>query len=154
DGPPRPDAGTRQLLGHPPRLRARPPGGDRPVHGVDEVLVVGERVVEQQRRQVEPAHGTSGCHTGSRFSANASGPSSWSGWPHIDTSSRAPSRQASVRPCSIACHSARFVAAIAAGELRAIFSASAGASSRRRSGGSTIWLIIPSSYARCAEIRS
>jgi hypothetical protein len=34
---------------------------------------------------------------------------------------------------------------MAAGELRAIFSARVCASSRSRSGGSTIWLIMPSS---------
>ena len=67
---------------------------------------------------------------------------------------RAPALQASVSPCSSAPHSARFVAAMAAGELRAIFSASACASSRRRSGGSTIWLIMPSSSARSADMRS
>ena len=84
--------------------------------------------------------GGSGSHSGSRRSVNAAGPSAWSGWPHIDTSSAAPARQASVSPCSKAAHSARLVAAIAAGEFRATSSASSWAASRRRSGGSTTWL--------------
>ncbi len=46
------------------------------------------------------------------------------------------------------------MAAIGRGRVAAIVSASAWASSRSRSGGSTTWLIMPSSYARCAEIRS
>ena len=65
------------------------------------------------------------------------GPRSGRGGPTSTTSSWAPARQASVRPSSSAPHSARFVAAIAAGELRAIVSASACAASRSRSGGST-----------------
>ena len=72
----------------------------------------------------------------------------------MPTSSRAPALHASVRPISSAPHNARLVAAIAAGELRAIFSASSCAASRSRSGGSTTSLIIPSSYARCADMRS
>src|SRR6202041_2577353 len=72
---------------------------------------------------------------GSRFSAKARGPSTWSGWPHMETSSLAPALQASVSPRSSAPHSARLVAAMAAGELRAIFSARAFASSRGRAGG-------------------
>src|SRR4051812_2550464 len=36
-------------------------------------------------------------HCGSLFSAHAAGPSVWSGWPHIATSSAAPARHASVR---------------------------------------------------------
>ena len=100
------------------------------------------------------SRGSSGCHCGSRFSAKARGPSSWSGWPHIDTSSAAPARQASVSPSSSAPHSARLVAAMAAGEFLAIFSASSWAASRSRSGGSTTSLIMPSSYARCADMRS
>ncbi len=57
----------------------------------------------------------------------------------------APAVQASVSPCSSAAHSAFFVAAMAAGELLAIVSPSSWARSRRRSGGSTISVIIPSS---------
>ncbi len=45
-------------------------------------------------------------------------------------------------------------AAMAAGLLRAIISASSCARSRRRSGGSTISLTMPSSWARCADMRS
>jgi enoyl-CoA hydratase/carnithine racemase len=81
----------------------------------------------------------------SRLSVKARGPSVWSGWPHIDTSSRAPARQASVRPISSAPHSARLVAAMAAGEFRAIFSARSWATARNCSGGSTTWLTMPSS---------
>ena len=73
------------------------------------------------------------------------GPSVWSGWPHIDTSSAAPALHASVSPSSSAPTSARLVAAMAAGEFLAIFSASSCASSRNRSGGSTTWLTMPSS---------
>ena len=73
---------------------------------------------------------------------------------HIDTNSFAPARQASVNPSSKACHKARFVAAMAAGEFRAMVSASRWASSRNRSGGSTTWLTIPSPIARWAEMRS
>ena len=60
-------------------------------------------------------------------------------------SSPAPALDASVSPISSAPNNACFVARIAAGEFYAIFSASACASSRSRSGGSTTWLIIPSS---------
>ena len=44
--------------------------------------------------------------------------------------------------------------AIAVGEFLAIVSPRAWASSRSRSGGSTIWLAMPSSYALVALIRS
>src|SRR4029077_1125599 len=76
-------------------------------------------------------------HWASRFSANASGPSVWSGCPHTATSSCAPARQASVSPCSSAPHNAFLVARIAAGEFLATFSASSCAASRSPSGGST-----------------
>ena len=56
-----------------------------------------------------------------------------------------PGLQASVKPSSRAPHRARLVAAMAAGEFLAIFSASSWAASRSFSGGSTIWLIMPSS---------
>src|SRR5947209_5491144 len=63
-------------------------------------------------------------------------------------------RRAHLPTCSSASHSARLVAASRAGSLRAIFSPSAWASVRNRSGGSTTWLTMPSSYARAAGIRS
>ena len=85
--------------------------------------------------------------------SNARGPSSWSGWPHMPVSSAAPFRQASVRPDSSAPHSARFVAAIAAGEFCAIVSPSCWAVASSSS-GSTTWEQMPSSYARAAVIRS
>ena len=44
------------------------------------------------RHAVVLSCGSRGCQTGSRFSANARGPSSWSGWPHMSTSSCAPQR--------------------------------------------------------------
>ena len=99
----RPDAGGRQLGGC--RLGLRPQVGPRVVDaaGVDRQRR-GIGRLDGREQQVGERHGPSparvvgGCHSGSRFSANARGPSVWSGWPHIDTRSSAPAWQASVRP--------------------------------------------------------
>ena len=81
--------------------------------------------------------------TADRASPRGMRPSDWSGWPHIDTSScaRRGTRQAGRARTHPTTPSWR----IAAGEFLAIFSASTCASSRNRSGGSTICEIMPSS---------
>src|SRR5690606_14752080 len=143
------DPGVGQLLAHAGvhGVELLGPVEDQPAHRAVALDLQG--LVAHPRA---PA-GSSGCQTGSRRSTKARGPSTWSGWPHIDTSSRAPLRHASVRPVSSAPHSARLVAAMAAGELRATFSASSRAASRSRS-GSTTSLRMPSWRARSAVMRS
>ena len=68
-----------KLVAHPVvhRVQTVGPVEDQPPHG--SVPFELERVVRGQGQCVS--------HRASRFSENASGPSSWSGWPHIPTSS-------------------------------------------------------------------
>ena len=131
------------------RAAARSVGaGDLTVAGVDRHGGVVARPLVEQIQQARHQRGpgpvpadlaeSSGCHCASRFSAKARGPSSWSGWPHIETSSSAPSRQASVSPVSSAPHSARLVAAHRCRRVARDLLGELCASSRKRSGGSTI----------------
>src|SRR4051812_9367131 len=144
----------RELVAHVGRHRVQLVGpvvdqpADRPAALYDQA--VERRVLHASPRTVA----TGGSQFASRFSTKAAGPSSWSGWPHMSIRCCDPARHASVSPSSSAPHRACLVARIAAGEFRAIVSASARATSGSEDGGSTTSPTIPSSYARAAERRS